>query len=190
MSSDDYLPPECLSPTVLGKFICENGKLFVSDPCYSREIIDSGRIAASLDVKSGVWWALLKRSPKYPGRVSELEIIHESIYPLEKNIELSEYKLPFGIGVDTGQVGFFSKDHYPTGDTTGEYEDRSTFYGMCCFITTETTYTAGIIASSPTTGCGVVSSSGWGDGIYDLLVGRAEDGSIKVAKLDFLIDER
>jgi hypothetical protein len=188
-----YLPPECVTCKPLGKFQCDNGKLFVTDPCYSRETIETGRIGVTLDaVKTGVWWAVFRNSVTYPERVAELSIIHESIYPPTEPLKLDKYEQDgwWGLGVDTGQAGFFAQKHYPEGDVTGDYDDRSTFYGMCCFITCDTPNRAGIIASSPTTGCGVVSSSGWGDGLYDLYLSKDDDGNVCAARIDFLVDER
>jgi len=185
-----YLPPEC-ALSVLGSFECTSGKLFVTDPCYPKTIIHRGTIAVSLDnARMGTWWAFMRRNLKHPDRAAELVIMHESLCPAADE---DQYELPMmqrydadgycGIGVDTGQAGFFDETGYPQGDQTGDHDDRSTFYGMCCFITCETLPQAGIIAASPTRGCGVVSTAGWGDGIYDLYTARNFDDELIAARL-------
>lgn len=187
----------------LGNFRCTSGTLLVSDPGFPRKLIKepfekaegeedpSGFIIAAklTGAKKGTWWALMKISPKHTDRNAELTIIHESIYP-PKGIDFVKHGGIMGIGVDSGQAGFFEQNNYPLGESTGDYDNMNSFYGMCCYITTQTKQRAGIIAASPTTGCGVVSSSGWGDGVYPLYVAHDEQGAIIAAKIDFLVEDR
>lgn len=182
----------------LGHFQCNSGTLLVSDPGLSRQHIvepfsegeDVFTIAAKLTgAKKGKWWAIIKILTKHPDRNAELTVIHEDIFP-PKGIDFVKHGGITGIGVDSGQAGFFEQNNYPLGESTGDFDNRNSFFGMCCYITSETNHRAGIIASLPTTGCGVVSSSGWGDGVYPFYVAHDEAGAIVAAKIDFLVEER
>lgn len=142
----------------------------------------------------------MKIHAKHPDRNAEIAIFHESIYlstarsfrPVDQGPSIDFVK-PVGvtgIGVHSGQAGFFEQNNYPLGESTGDPNNKQSFFSMCRFITTQTQERAGIIAASPTTGCGVVSSSGWGVGVYPLYVAHDSNGDIIAAKIDFLVEER
>ena len=154
----------------IGEFTVESGRIRVTDPCYEPDtwcayVID--------DAKKGLWTAKLSYME---GRVSELRINHFSHSTVEPAA-----KTDAQIGVDSGQAGFYD-DAFFVENHGGEYGELDTFYGKNCNATIE--HDTGIIEE-----CGVVSSSGWGDGVYDLYVARDKDGLVIAAKIVFLYDE-
>jgi len=109
-------------------------------------------------------------------------------------IEFGFQLLLDNIGVDSGQCGIFDADNYPGGNSTGEYDDKNSFYGKVCELTSNehgeeadksipyNTY--GIID-----GFGVVSSTGYGDGCYTAYGIKNENGELIAVKIVFLEDE-
>lgn len=183
----------------LGFFICESGNLVVSDPCYGRKHLEDDKrnlnIATILHgVLVGRYGAVVRR---HRDTNKDLTIWHLDSYEGQDVTRLPwlQYSGEGGekqnlvICVDSGQAGFFEETKYPkTEDNTGDSDDKSSFYGIACYITSETAWGAGIIGASPTTGMGVVSQSGQGDGGYTLYVQRDVSGNIIAARLDF-VDE-
>jgi hypothetical protein len=67
------------------------------------------------------------------------------------------------IGIDSGQCGIFDDTIYPADKKSrGKFDDKGSFYGECCQITLSKEK-GGIMKNCK----GLVSSSGFGDGIYD-----------------------
>jgi len=156
-----------------------NGKVIVSDPCYDYKLIKKcGKI---VDVLTGQWKVEVEYSKdiSWGLRVGKLKLCHEKY-----NLAHKDHLISNDIGVDSGQCGIYDYDLYPKGDT-GEYDDLNSFYGKACQLTicengTEEYNTFGIINQK-----GVVSSSGWGDGCYELWGNCAEDGKYFYLELDF-----
>ena len=140
------------------QFKVESGKICVSDPCYDK----GTRCAAwDLDAQRGLWncEVIKEYFGTFGEKVKELICIVEDYD--QKNTKWK--KLEYDIGVDSGQCGIFDYDKYPDG-STGKYEDLNSFYGKCCKITLNDKEPYGVLDF------GVVSSSGFGDGSYDLYV--------------------
>ena len=84
-----------------------------------------------------------------------------------------------GVAVDSGQCGFFLKSKYD------KYVDADAFYDEVCEITTNGER-CGLVVG----GWGVVSESGYGDGVYGVSVSREEDTNlINGAEIVFIDDE-
>jgi hypothetical protein len=183
----------------LGYFVCESGKLVVSDPCYGREHLKEEarnlNIATILyNVRLGKFGGVVR---SYQNVNKELTIWHLDTF---QKTEIREVPNSFWIQysgeggekknlticVDSGQCGFFDESKYPVSNSTGDSEDKTTFYGIACHITQETLWKAGIIGASPTTGMGVVSTSGHGDGGYTLYIRRNDKNEVVAAKLEFV----
>jgi len=128
------------------------GKVRVTDPCYKKDtwcsyVMDNvlpGRYNTKIE--------------EHEGRIATLTIYHESI----PDPDISNYQLVLDakLGVDSGQLGFFNEDSYP--DIPGDFDGKGGFYDVCCNTTLEDPF-AGLVNN-----CGVVSQSGYGDGIYGL----------------------
>lgn len=69
-------------------------------------------------------------------------------------------KIINGCGVDSGQLGIFDKKRYPDTESTGEYDDKKSFYGKACAATLEEPM-HGVIDD-----IGCVSTTSFGDGVY------------------------
>ena len=171
-------------------FLVDSGRVHVSDPCYTLGNEDG---MFDLRVRRGYW--RVRIVPKM-GRIGELSVYHIGDYKpeilgIDKNFGIldetrrlqkilrGKYKKCFdGIGVDSGQCGIFDSLLYPKGDT-GEYGDTDSFYGKCCDATVgDNRY--GIVD-----GRGVVSESGFGDGVYKLYE-LEEKGEIIALKIIFI----
>jgi len=160
----------------MDKFIVKSGKIVASDPCYTLEpptwcmgIIDN--------VKNGEWVAKIENLDvsMWGNRVSKLIVAHPDAVNIHgEEITLKEdfpdEPLDFRGGVDSGQFGFFDFDSYRNDEPVKEIkvnfnnsdkEDGEHFYSVCCDITLADKRW-GTIPN------GVVSSSGFGDGNYDV----------------------
>ena len=146
-------------------------KIIVADPCYDYDnlgtlILDnvlSGKYIATAEVEKNL--------------VVALHISHSDF----KNDILENESVGY-IAVDSGQAGFFDLNFYRK-NQGGEVGDLNSFYGLACAITLSPKQ-AGVIKKR-----GVVSSSGFGDGCYDVFVSRDECDKIVAASLFFFEEE-
>ena len=84
----------------------------------------------------------------------------------------------FRVGVDSGQFGIFDASIF---DNNSDYDVENSFYRTVCDITLQDH--CGTVFYS-----GFVSSSGYGDGSYDLFCGFL-DGVLAYASITFIYDE-
>ena len=146
-------------------------KIIVADPCYHFDTLGtltldnvlSGKYIATAEVVNNLVVAL-----------------HISHYNFKNDI-LENEKVGY-IAVDSGQAGFFDLDFFRK-NHGGEFGDLNSFYGLACAITLSPKQ-AGVIKKR-----GVVSSSGFGDGCYDVFVSRDEVGKIVAASVFFIEEE-
>lgn len=165
----------------------------VSDPCYE---LDTWCQYELENVQPGSWSVFKTTSDEefWGIRVAEFEAYIGEI-PKDDEYELVEEAT---IGVDSGQAGFFESTGYRNmslfgkdkpvchpmflpEDVTVENYQEEYFYGVCCNITLNDQ--AGVFPG------GAVSTSGFGDGSYDLFVRKNQDGKITALKLVFISDE-
>lgn len=151
---------------------------FITDPCYSRGTWCMGEVKT----KPGVWYtaALMSDEGSWGMRVKTLLAWHESSDDFTAEYTLN--KLPFEVGVDSGQAGIFCESIYPDGDTTGEYGDLNAFYGKAC-AASDTGSAFGIVD-----GRGVCSESGYGDGGYSAFAKFDGDECVAI-RIEFIPDE-
>jgi hypothetical protein len=116
-----------------------------------------------MNVLPGGWRAKVEffEDHDWGRRVSRLTAWKTDLQPI---LETDWQHVPHCVDVDSGQAGFFDLEHYPEGET-GKCGDLNTFYGRACATshTKEEGFTAGRIDDF-----GVVASSGFGDGGYNL----------------------
>lgn len=157
----------------IGELKVEN-EVLVTDPCYEKDIWCSARV--SMPKANYLCYA-----EKYKGRISSLYMIDEN-YEGSK-ILIDECKPIAECGVDSGQLGFFIPDKYqkkidkkefnkftkrkfPYSDWKRKYNkedsDKDSFYRCCCNVTLSKS-SAGVIKD-----VGCLSSSGYGDGCYNV----------------------
>jgi hypothetical protein len=159
------------------KFTVDTGVVHITDPCYTRDITHNNW---NIPAKPGQWVTTIVKSGNRPAR---LMACHETYGYLLSCIEDTPsfrwQLLPYGVGVDSGQFGIFSDSIYPIStESTGEYEEKDSFYMLCCDATCETPDSWGVIMNG-----GVVSGTNGGDGEYPAYV-KHEDGLVVAILLD------
>jgi hypothetical protein len=156
-------------------FTVNSGKLQVTDPCYDMDVWCAYTLE---NVRNGKYVADIKRENQgvWGDRISELTIKHESVLSKKR---LRFRRLDVNIGVDSGQAGFFDHAYYNNIKINEQLD--STFYDQMC----EFTLSADQVGSNEH---GVVSSSGFGDGVYSLQVAE-ENGEVVAARIVFIDEE-
>lgn len=158
----------------VGVFNVSCGQIRVSDPCYEKDS-DGGFTVDN--VVNGQWLAYFDFD-RFRDSIACVFAVHNmyrdkvSVYNLHEVAQ---------IGVDSGQASIFDKVYYDT-NQGGEYGELDTFYGKCCHITE--IKSCGIVEN-----CGVVSSSGYGDGEYPVYVCRDKNGLVYCVYIEFVSDE-
>jgi hypothetical protein len=155
-----------------------SGVLVCSDPCYIHPDLGGVWCQGIVDnVKNGTWIAEVIETDEgdWGKRIALLGIKHKDVDEPDANVDI----MNFAGGVDSGQFGFFDKDFYRNDELTkdldkenfGENYDTQegdTWYRACSKLTLGKE-SWGVLPN------GVVSSSGFGDGSYDVY--GAKDGS-------------
>lgn len=154
-------------------------KVIVTDPCYSltvhcKKVIDNvvpGEYETSVEpIDAGNWGK----------RISSLLAIKRDSY---REI-VQEECLENVIGVDSGQVGIFDYNYrIEQGDDLGEYHDESSIYKRICLLTSSSSQWGELDNKV------VASSSGFGDGCYDLVLFKNKEDKIIGFKVIFIYEE-
>ena len=161
------------------EFAVVSGRITISDPCYE-EI--SERLNCEIKAKKGTWKAEVDYNDEY-----RCKNLIASCLDFNK-LDVKRMK-NFGIGVDSGQAGVFDSQHYRDDKVVencqrihGEIicEDEP-WYSICC----DRTLSKDNAGSIP---YGVVSSSGYGDGCYDVMIYYNEKEEAIKVEIEF-IDE-
>lgn len=177
----------------MSKKIKLRSKVIVSDPCYS---IPTWCQKIVHNVLPGEYKPFVKKvnCEGWGRRVTMLSVIHTDY--LDKKLNWQPEGHSGIIGVDSGQAGIFNLAKYrrddvtvPMGDGDVEFfknfpkedEDGGDWYTKIC------SHTLGKKQWGSYED-GVVSSSGIGDGGYDLYVARSNDKVIGIL-IDFLLEE-
>lgn len=165
-------PPATLMD--LGRFEC-GGKLWISDPCYDQ---DPG-LGAFVDDAEGAWRAFAIKTTlgtNWGSRIHQIMAVRDdpSIEPLEI-LAKSRWKTIGSCSVDSGQAGFFDAAVHKPADSDG---DDEVYYDACCDATLGHDG-AGIVPG------GAVSSSGFGDGGYDIKEMRRK-GKLLGLRIDYI----
>ena len=114
--------------------------------------------------------------PRIYHDIESLTIKHEDYLHSEPSIFAGK------IGVDSGQAGFFDKEYYAE-NQGGDFDDLTTLYGLACSLVLSK-QEGGIVHNR-----GVVSSSGCGDGEYEVFIGINKIGEIVSASIIFIEEE-
>lgn len=165
-----------------------SNNVIVSDPCYS---IPTWCQTVLTDVLPGRYISQVNEDPE-TGRCAELLVIHEDYY--QKHLDYQEHSQ---CGVDSGQLGVFDAASYRSDAAAADIQtppsdfflprndqDGDAWYEKICKITLDDPLQWGSYDT------GVVSSTGWGDGVYPLQVARNESGQIVAMQVTFMdLDE-
>ena len=150
-----------------------SGAVIVTDPCYEPS---NGYNRTLRDVLTGKWncQATVRDCGAWGKRISRLTIRHED-YP---KCRPSEY-----VGhaaVDSGQCGFFDPEYFEKNQPDNNFNNIESWYRRVCELT----------LNEPDWGTiddrGVVSSSGYGDGYYNIYAIRNRSGFIVGLQLRFM----
>ncbi|XWV26049.1 hypothetical protein QJ857_gp1031 [Tupanvirus soda lake] len=168
----------------LGSFVVESGKILVSDPGYDFNIDkydtkpDAWNLNLLLDsVVNGQWdsWVVVDETTNRNAQL--ICVNHNKHDNLEELLNKKEWEiLNDVICVDSGQAGIYDLDHFKGGDNDEWYEKN-------CDITLDMDYSAGTISH------GVVSSSGYGDGMYDCHIFKINDKTTAI-RIIFIDDKK
>jgi len=170
-------------------FEVTSGAIVCSDPCYT---LDTWCMGIVENVKNGTWVADIERMDVdgWGNRIAVLEVRH--IDHTNVGFDFNEH-LPFTGGVDSGQFGFFDKAFYRNDESAKDLEkydfssdfdkeDGDIWYRACCQKTLgEESW--GVLPN------GAVSSSGFGDGSYDVFGVKNKDGEYVAFAVVYIWDD-
>ena len=160
--------------------------VLITDPCYDRGTWCAG----TLNILPGEYVARMTKSDQgdWGTRISSVSVTREG----SKAVRF--YDSGIDVGVDSGQAGIFDDSVYPHGDfhdknntdftqfyddigklTIGVFDKNRGEYG-------DYTYPQGGIYKDK----GVVTSSGFGDGSYQCIVGEDENGDIVYIRINYI----
>lgn len=163
---------------ILGHFRVTSGCLVISDPCYTKDVWCRGELNK---VVNGHWIGKVAYE-KCSGRVSAILAVHENLAAIDPD-NLVWQKVEFEVGVDSGQAGIFEEATYRKAEFAEQIPNPlcpdEPWYSMCCAKTLGPEQ-AGVVNG------GVVSSSGYGDGIYDGFYAIDQAGMVVAVKIEFL----
>ena len=163
----------------LGVFNVSGDKIIATDPCYNKD--DDCHYVIE-NCMPGIWRATAEMTDETEGwgnRISCVMIKRENFESFKTKAET----ICDVIGVDSGQAGFFDYSLYPAGEREGltdPVNDFDLFYEQCC------TATLGKRQADIVQKMGAISSSGYGDGVYDLTIWKDGVGKVLAARIDFL----
>ena len=152
-------------------------KIIISDPCYERGIWCA---ISDFEVMPGKYETfIIKYADDCDVRAAAVIAVHSDYI---ETLDFIWKSHNCEVGVDSGQAGIFDDSIYPEkGEPKGEYDDEETFYGECCKLTLSDTQ-GGILKNEK----GVVSSSGYGDGCYELF-SQYRNGYCIALMIDFTL---
>lgn len=149
-------------------FKVEN-QLVAIDPCYN--VLSDGTV---FDAVPGTWSVFTATSDEgvWGKRIAEIQIQHESVgsyVPYNKTLECA-------VAVDSGQAGFYNVSKF-----VGRDADEGLYDRVC-----DGTLSKERVYSDEH---GAFSSSGFGDGCYQLHLSLNDEGKAVAAKIVFIGDE-
>ena len=177
----------------MNTFQIEGNRVVVSDPCYKRGTWCQGIVE---NPKKGTWEGSVTKfdDGEWGTRITQLICCHEDFSPLAispLSILPFEHwqKLPFDVGVDSGQAGVFDDEYYQNDESVKDCTRKSEnvvcedepWYSICCDRTLGK-------EGFGTVPHGFVSTSGYGDGVYTAYCLKKDDEVIAV-KIVFISDE-
>lgn len=171
-----------------------NSKVIITDPCYGLKDYPNPSANIVLDnVKAGIYKTNTHHSDEdmWGTRVAALEIIHEDYNPLKESIEVVNLDLVECIGsvcVDSGQMGIYDYDYYKSVSNDDGVDDN--WYDEICKLTLSQE-----MSGTKDDLC-VVSSTGYGDGDYNVYIGTVNNEVVYIGIIfigddfdEFLEDE-
>lgn len=153
-------------------------RVYVTDPCYDvdspglqlRE--DRNNLFGEIDIAPGKYWVV--------AHISDCGVWGERVTTLtaqkvDEDVIVRQFA-PFDVAVDSGQAGIFDVEKFNYGGNATEK-----FYDDCCEATNNTVGKVG-------EGC-VVSTSGYGDGVYECILGYNDNKEVVYIMIVFVGEE-
>ena len=170
-------------------FKITSGQIVLSDPCYS--IDPPNWCMGVVKAKNGLWDVHVDYDGSRVKSISAWNIEAAQ----ENNSLMSEVFtagfLSFSFGVDSGQFGYFDRIYYrndeiitpeiPMDESFELEKNGDKFYSVCCEATSNRGYSV--------LPFGIVSSSGYGNGVYPTRGIMNADGEYIVLATVFIEDE-
>jgi hypothetical protein len=162
-------------------FNVKSGKIRISDPCYDKDDLLGGII---IPAKNGEWVASAEvKNTSWDERVISLTAEFNGPF-------LRLHREEESISVDSGQAGIFDLNSYKNDSCVKDVErvhnqticEDEPWYSICCDRTLSK-FQWGVIPN------GVVSSSGYGDGTYEVSYFVDKDGNAVRIEIDFIEEE-
>ena len=152
----------------IGKIYLSNN-IIVSDPCYHSDLWCTKR----LTISGGEYncYMTIKDCGAWGKRIANV-VIKKVGYS-----NVSPKKLVGCVGVDSGQCGIYDLDYFISKDNDKDWNNVNSWYRGVCDETL-----AGDFYWDDK--C-IVTSSGYGDGGYDVYVGKNDFDEIVVVKIDY-----
>ena len=173
-------------------------EVVVSDPCYT---IPTWSQVIVNNVLPGYYEPIVKKHEVdgWGNRVSVQMCIHEDYIGKEDELDLTWVEHGGTVGVDSGQAGIFSRESYRNDSITdriGLGDGDISFFGNFNRLDEEgekwyinmCSRTLGVLQHGVYDE-GMVSSSGFGDGSYDLYVLTTPDEVVVGFCIDFQVEE-
>ena len=172
-------------------------KMVCSDPCYSIPTWCQGVIE---NVKNGIWEAEVCKTDQrdWGERISHLWVYNLDAVINDPNIKkdiqvFKGHTLPYSFGVDSGQFGFFDHDNYRNDESVKDLKkhdfgddfdisEGDIWYRACADLTLGDE-SWGVLPN------GAVSSSGFGDGSYEVKGIKDELGYYVAFCVEFIPDD-
>jgi hypothetical protein len=148
-----------LGTTILGSMEIVDDSLMITDPCYK------GGDKVVENLKSGTWICEtnIVNEGGWGNRNAYIAMYHMSHRYSHKKFELD---VDYGevVNVDSGQIGMFLGSTFETDSVSEDYYDE------ICNITGDSTCGGGPVRDNEGQMIGFATSSGFGDGGYDLFM--------------------
>lgn len=145
-----------------------NNEVIVSDPCYGLLVWCNKEIKNVLSGKYNCF-TRIQNEDFWGERVKELTICHVDRKPFTA---LKHLEYICSVGVDSGTCGIYDKEYYKS-NHNDEHADEEWYEKNVCngfYLNKE----QGLMLENK----GIISCSGYGDGMYSVYVKRNENGFI------------
>lgn len=139
-----------------------SGKMRLTDPCYDLRSL----YAKTVEVEPGEWIAIISKD--FDGFVWRVEVFARSFWSENRRLPCKAVLAVGGFAVDSGQFGFFDLNYFPKKSKDSKEFDwlnKSGFYRKVCDANK---VGHGRCVADDGTVFGIVTSSGEGDGCYDV----------------------
>lgn len=158
----------------IGRFQVTSGKLYVGDPCYAKHR-DSDYLTILTSVENG-WWEAKVAKVNFGTWGVRNGVLMCSCINYDPDVKVHQWMTENEvIGVDSGSVCVFDKKHV-IGRPEAKHE---AWYDMVGEAHLDAKESAGVMSH------GAASSSGIGDGMYDLKYGRNIFGKVVAVRVNF-----